>query len=458
MSPMADRSGCPSGVAHGTMEVVQLLLVDAFTSAPFTGNPAGVCLTDADDAAWMQAVAAEVNVSETAFVDLSTLESTGEVGLRWFTPKVEVEICGHATLASAHVLFEQGLASSPIAFRTAAGVLRAEGLPGGGIELDFPVDEPVSALPDGHLADEFADALGAAVVELARGRYDVLVEIPSPEEVRDPSRTSRRSGRPAGAASSSPPVPRTTRRPARPTSSRASSPPPWASTRTGYRLGALLSRALLGYAPRSRPLVGAQLSPRGGEVGVELAGERVYLRGDAVTVSRGELLAEATNISLFSAPRGCAPMSLQVSTFIDRRSISRRRRPGAPADERHVVRGGARRRGRCRPCTSPGLGALAALADDLAQGSTTWLPPQNVRPPSTPMRSTNTTNSWYVRRRTWRVAPVLLSLVLGRHRRGRVRWYEQQVRAVLDGQEGDLGLPGVVADERGRPCRPPRTP
>ena len=69
-----------------------------------------MCLTDADDAAWMQAVAAEVNVSETAFVDLSTLASTGEVGLRWFTPKVEVEICGHATLASAHVLFEQGLA------------------------------------------------------------------------------------------------------------------------------------------------------------------------------------------------------------------------------------------------------------------------------------------------------------------------------------------------------------
>ena len=100
------------------MEVVQLHLVDAFTSSPFTGNPAGVCLTDADDAAWMQAVAAEVNVSETAFVDLSTLASTGEVGLRWFTPTVEVEICGHATLASAHVLFEQGLATSPIAFRT----------------------------------------------------------------------------------------------------------------------------------------------------------------------------------------------------------------------------------------------------------------------------------------------------------------------------------------------------
>ena len=183
--PVTERSDCPSGVAHGTMEAVQLLLVDAFTSSPFTGNPAGVCLTDADDAAWMQAVAAEVNVSETAFVDLSTLATTGEVGLRWFTPKVEVEICGHATLASAHVLFEQGLAESPIAFRTASGVLRAEALPGGGIQLDFPVDVPISALPDSHLADEFADALGAAIVEIARCRYDVLVEIPSAAEVRD---------------------------------------------------------------------------------------------------------------------------------------------------------------------------------------------------------------------------------------------------------------------------------
>ena len=185
MSATAERSDCPSGVAHGTMEAVQLLLVDAFTSSPFTGNPAGVCLTDADDAAWMQAVAAEVNVSETAFVDLSSLATTGEVGLRWFTPTVEVEICGHATLASAHVLFEQGLAESPIAFRTASGVLRAEALPGGGIQLDFPVDVPISALPDSHLADEFADALGAAIVEIARCRYDVLVEIPSAAEVRD---------------------------------------------------------------------------------------------------------------------------------------------------------------------------------------------------------------------------------------------------------------------------------
>lgn len=180
-----DRVPHPTvAVAHGTMEDVQLFLVDAFTATPFAGNPAGVCLTDGDDAAWMQAVASEVNVSETAFVDVSTLAETGEVGLRWFTPTVEVEICGHATLASAHVLFENDLAPSPVAFRTAVGVLRAERLEGGGIQLDFPIDEPVPALPHSHLADEFADALGAAVVGVARCRYDVLVEISSVDEVR----------------------------------------------------------------------------------------------------------------------------------------------------------------------------------------------------------------------------------------------------------------------------------
>ena len=113
------------------MVTVQLYVVDAFTSVPFTGNPAAVCLLDGDtragvDADWMQALAAEMNLSETAFVDLSTVASTGEIGLRWFTPTVEVDICGHATLAAAHVLLEQGLATAPLAFRTASGVLRAE--------------------------------------------------------------------------------------------------------------------------------------------------------------------------------------------------------------------------------------------------------------------------------------------------------------------------------------------
>jgi PhzF family phenazine biosynthesis protein len=169
---------------------VQLFVVDAFTSVPFTGNPAGVCLLDGDadrapDEGWMQDLAAEVNLSETAFVDLSTLEATGEIGLRWFTPTVEVDICGHATLASAHVLMEEGLATPPLAFRTASGVLRADRAGRDAIALDFPIDVPVPGLPGGYFADEFADALGASVIAVARCRYDVLVEVSAAAEVRE---------------------------------------------------------------------------------------------------------------------------------------------------------------------------------------------------------------------------------------------------------------------------------
>ncbi|WP_456448036.1 PhzF family phenazine biosynthesis protein, partial [Thiolapillus sp.] len=83
-----------------------LFQVDAFTDRPFSGNPAAVCLLDRErDADWMQAVAAELNLSETAFL----LQREDGFGLRWFTPTTEVDLCGHATLAAAHVLWEQGL-------------------------------------------------------------------------------------------------------------------------------------------------------------------------------------------------------------------------------------------------------------------------------------------------------------------------------------------------------------
>lgn len=273
---------------------MQLYLVDAFTSLPFSGNPAGVCLTDSDDASWMQAVAAEVNASETAFVDVSTLESDGEIGLRWFTPTVEVAICGHATLASAHVLLSNGL-GSPLAFRTASGLLLAEATPSGAIQLDFPIDEPQPALPDGHLADDFADALGVSVVGVARCHYDVLVEVPGVDDVRelepDLSVLRAASGRGVivtSAADASVPGADFVSRFFAPAvgidedpvtgSAHCALAPYWAA-----RLG------------RSS-LVGRQLSARSGEVGVEVAGDRVLLRGDAVTITQGELLAEASKV------------------------------------------------------------------------------------------------------------------------------------------------------------------
>jgi predicted PhzF superfamily epimerase YddE/YHI9 len=137
-----------------------LFQVDAFAAEPFAGNPAAVCLLEGDeDAGWMQAVAAEMNLSETAFLHPA---GTGAGGyrLRWFTPTVEVELCGHATLASAHVLWTEGLAGvgQAIRFDTASGVLTAR--PGGdrAIWLDFPATPAAAVDPPPGLLE----ALGGA--------------------------------------------------------------------------------------------------------------------------------------------------------------------------------------------------------------------------------------------------------------------------------------------------------
>ena len=272
---------------------MQLFVVDAFTSVPFTGNPAGVCLIDGDpdrapDAGWMQDVAAEMNLSETAFVDRSALGATGEIGLRWFTPTVEVDICGHATLASAHVLMAEGLATGPLAFRTASGVLRADRVGRNAIALDFPIDVPVPGLPRGYLADEFADALGASVVAVARCRYDVLVEVSAAAEVRElePDLAVLRAATGRGVivtAAADDGV------------DDADFVSRFFAPAVGIDEDPVTGSAHCCLAPYwaerlGKPsLVGAQLSRRGGTVGVEVAGDRVLLRGDAVTVTRGEI-------------------------------------------------------------------------------------------------------------------------------------------------------------------------
>jgi PhzF family phenazine biosynthesis protein len=127
---------------------VPLIHVDAFTDKPFGGNPAAVCLLPGPgDDAWMQKVAADMNLSETSFLYHA---ANGEYSLRWFTPAVEVDLCGHATLASAHVLWEQGYlpADQPARFQTRSGLLtvRRTAL---GIEMDFPakVAEPAPVPP-----------------------------------------------------------------------------------------------------------------------------------------------------------------------------------------------------------------------------------------------------------------------------------------------------------------------
>lgn len=156
--------------------------VDAFADRPFAGNPAAVCVLDAPaEPRWMQLVAREMNLSETAFL---VGRPDGGFDLRWYTPAVEVPLCGHATLASAHVLWETGLLSpdAPATFHTASGVLTAENGADGWIEMDFPALPVEPALvPDG-----LAEAIGAEVVAFAAGTTSdwLLAELASPAAVR----------------------------------------------------------------------------------------------------------------------------------------------------------------------------------------------------------------------------------------------------------------------------------
>jgi predicted PhzF superfamily epimerase YddE/YHI9 len=261
---------------------VRFTQVDAFTSEPFRGNPAAVIVLAAwPQAAWMQSVAAEMNLAETAFL----VPQPGGFGLRWFTPAVEVALCGHATLASARVLWdeERAPANEPIAFHTQSGVLRA--LPAGDwIELDFPATPPEESLPPLG----FAEALGLSPSWVGRSRFDLMAVVDGEEQVRaarpDHGALRRLGVRgimitAAGAAGSGhdfvsrffapgagideDPVTG---------SAHCCLAPYWAQ-----RLG-------------RRELVGYQASARGGVVRVRVAGDRVLLGGQTAVVARGELL------------------------------------------------------------------------------------------------------------------------------------------------------------------------
>ncbi|MBN2199138.1 MAG: PhzF family phenazine biosynthesis protein [Candidatus Aminicenantes bacterium] len=157
-----------------------LFQVDAFTSRPFRGNPAGVCLLDRPaPASWMKSVAAEMNLSETAFL----LPEKGGFRLRWFTPKLEVNLCGHATLASAHILWEEGILplGMEARFHTRSGLLTAARR-GGWIELDFPA-RPVAAAP-ASWAGGLTEALKAKPLFVGRSVEDALVEVDGESRLR----------------------------------------------------------------------------------------------------------------------------------------------------------------------------------------------------------------------------------------------------------------------------------
>jgi PhzF family phenazine biosynthesis protein len=160
---------------------IPIFQVDAFTSEPFGGNPAGVCLLhESADREWMQAVANEMNVSETAFVVLG--DSASVLGLRWFTPTTEVELCGHATLASAHILWTEGhvAADRTLQFATRSGTLTAT-RSGRRTTLGLPANPP----SDAPLAPAVLAALGVHSVRTGAGSGWDVVEVASEEEVRD---------------------------------------------------------------------------------------------------------------------------------------------------------------------------------------------------------------------------------------------------------------------------------
>jgi len=159
---------------------IPIYQVDAFTEVPFKGNPAGVCLLErAAEASWMQSVAAEMNLAETAF---PVAEGDG-FRLRWFTPKVEVRLCGHATLATAHILWERGVLAPDreARFQTLSGLLTAR-RDGALIELDFPARPPLPEPP--AWADAVVGALGIKPVHIGMSAEDVLFEAADEETVR----------------------------------------------------------------------------------------------------------------------------------------------------------------------------------------------------------------------------------------------------------------------------------
>ena len=152
--------------------------VDAFTHTPFAGNPAAVCiLPEERDAQWMQNIAGEMNLSETAFL----LRQADGFHLRWFTPLVEVDLCGHATLASSHVLWESGVLQpdQQAHFFTRSGLLMAE-RQGDWIELNFPAT-PAQAT---DAPEDLLQALGISAIYVGKNRFDYLVEVASEDILR----------------------------------------------------------------------------------------------------------------------------------------------------------------------------------------------------------------------------------------------------------------------------------
>jgi PhzF family phenazine biosynthesis protein len=260
--------------------MIRISCVDAFTDRPFAGNPAAVCcLQGRKGAGWMQQVAREMNLPETAF-----LFPHGEgYRLRWFTPRIEVDLCGHGTLASAHVLWEQGFWDPDLAIRfsTKSGLLTAKKR-GSWIWLDFPA-EPESPVP---VPDGLSEALGVHPLYVGKNRFDYIIEVESESVIRkmrpDFGMLSKIPARGFIVTS-------------RAEKSSFDFVSRFFAPALGINEDPVTGSAHCCLAPfwqkfLDRPeFVAYQASERGGEVRVRVEGDRVKLGGQAVTIWSGEL-------------------------------------------------------------------------------------------------------------------------------------------------------------------------
>ena len=261
---------------------MKLLQIDAFTDRPFRGNPAAVCLLDRErDAEWMQHLAAEMNLAETAYL----LPREDGFSLRWFTPVVEVDLCGHATLASAHALWTEGVlaAGETARFHTRSGLLTAA-RDGDLIELDFPAtpNQPEAA-PPGLL-----ESLGVTrPLYVGRNKFDYLIEVGSEEELGalSPDHAALRKIKVRGVIVTT-----------RGANGKYDFVSRFFAPGSGIDEDPVTGSAHCALAPYWSAKLGKsdfaayQASPRGGELRVRLRGDRVKLAGRAVTVLRGELV------------------------------------------------------------------------------------------------------------------------------------------------------------------------
>jgi predicted PhzF superfamily epimerase YddE/YHI9 len=261
---------------------IRIVTVDAFTNVAFAGNPAAVCVLDEPrPEEWMRDVAREMNLSETAFL----LPQADGYDLRWLTPSVEVDLCGHATVASAHVLWQDGHlpAGRQARFHTRSGLLMADQR-GDWIELDFPVKIATVSQPPAELLP----SLGVEALAVAKNAFDYLVEVESEAILRgmSPDHSTLRKIAVRGvivtARSSTPGFDFMSRFFA-PGSGIDEDPVTGsAHTALGPYWGGKLGKS---------EMTAYQASARGGVVRVRLNGDRIILGGQAVTVMQAQLLA-----------------------------------------------------------------------------------------------------------------------------------------------------------------------